>query len=58
MMMHLSVCDSKRGRILLSVIIGASSDAPDIFKKRNNPSSTSLGMYVDEGYIKEKMPTC
>lgn len=26
--------------------------------KRNNPSSTSLGMYVDEGYIKEKMPTC
>lgn len=32
-------CMSISGRILLSVIIGASVDAPDIFKKRSNPSS-------------------
>ena len=31
--------ESRGERILLSVIIGASSDAPDIFKKRSNPSS-------------------
>ena len=37
---HLSVFwESRRERILLSVIIGASSDAPDIFKKRSNPSN-------------------
>ena len=31
--------ESRGERILLSVIIGASLDAPDIFKKRSNPSS-------------------
>ena len=35
-------CMSISGRILLSVIIGASSDAPDIFKKRSNPSNAQV----------------
>lgn len=55
-----------RERILLSVIIGASSDAPDTLWKKGNegnkkegwgsPSSTRMFNDVDEGRTTEKIP--